>query len=139
MIKAVVDIGNKELKPKMIIDGSSYGQYAHELAWILDRIIIDEEIKESPAQMALSEEEQKNFIIEKRNWYLEQIRNTSIDMEYIHSDKTSILDIFSKNYYKFKNSYEFEWKYRIKRKIATSGTTVPEVAVHQRNEVYHND
>lgn len=108
MIKVVIDIDNEELKPKMIIDGSSYGQYARELAWILDRIIIDEEIKESPAQMALSEEEQKSFIIEKRNWYLEQIRNTPIDMEYIHSDKTSILDIFSKNYYKFKNSYEFE-------------------------------
>ena len=108
MIKAVVDIGNKELKPKMIIDGSSYGQYAHELAWILDRIIIDGEIKESPSIMSLSTDEQCQFIVERRKWYTEQILNSPIDIDYIQSTQSCHFNYLSGNWKKFKYGYEIE-------------------------------
>lgn len=109
MIKAVVDLGsNAKLKPKVLQAASAYEEYADELALILDRIIIDEFIKEVPSAMKLSEKDQKAIILEKRNWILDLIRNLPVDMSYVQSDETSCFDLLNNDLEKFTNSYRLE-------------------------------
>lgn len=64
-------------------------EFADIFSEIIERIIIDNEIKISPKNMKMTSEKQKEIIIEKRNTILSKMRCHSIDMDYILSDNNS--------------------------------------------------
>lgn len=66
-------------------------ELAEKLLIILDRIIIDDEIKESPRMMSLSDIEKEAIIWTKRKQVLDYMKNIPIkEKDYIYSSQSSV-------------------------------------------------
>lgn len=69
-------------------------ELASTLAFILDRIIMDEYIKCSPREISLSSNKQNKIILEKRKDILTLMSQNDVEIEYIQSLENT--DVYEK-------------------------------------------